>query len=215
MRRRAKPLPPSRRLTVTIDALGARGDGVPLTAPGDVALIEARGERARVIELVEQSPHRAQPPCMHYGACGGCTLQHVDEDFYCAWKRERVVEALTRAGLGDARVREIIVTPAATRRRATFAARRRRGSVILGFNERLSSNVVDLKNCLILHPDILSRLDGLRALALALGAPVFDIAVTACRNGLDIDIVCAKLDEPLGVFFKKWLLATRPLSTLQ
>lgn len=213
MRRRAKPSSPAKRLTVSIGEIGARGDGVahadgreifvPLTAPGDVALIEARGERGCLIELIEQSPNRAPPPCPHYGACGGCALQHVDEVFYRAWKRERVIEALARAGLGDVPVNDLVATPPATRRRATFAVRRLKGGVVLGFNERQSSNIVDLKKCLILHPDLLARLGGLRALAVSLGAPSFDLAVTLCRNGLDIDITGARMEEPRGAALLK------------
>jgi len=213
LRRRAKPSPPAKRLTVSIGEIGARGDGVahadgreifvPLTAPGDVALIEARGERGCLIELIEQSPNRVAPPCPHYGACGGCALQHVDEVFYRAWKRERVIEALARAGLGDVPVNDLVATPPATRRRATFAVRRLKGGVVLGFNERQSSNIVDLKKCLILHPDLLARLSGLRALAASLGAPSFDLAVTLCRNGLDIDITGARMEEPRGAALLK------------
>ncbi|HXI86709.1 MAG TPA: hypothetical protein VNH64_04585, partial [Parvularculaceae bacterium] len=102
---RSKPHnePAPRRATVDVAEIGAQGDGVafidgeivyvPLTAPGDRALIEARGDRATLIELVDESLHRSAPPCPHYGRCGGCALQHVTKDFCLEWKRARVALA--------------------------------------------------------------------------------------------------------------------------
>lgn len=209
MRRRAKKSgPPARRLTLAIDEIGARGDGVgrvdggqifvPLTAPGDLARVEAQAERGRLLELVEESHFRSPPSCVHYGACGGCALQHVSEDFYESWKRRRVVEALARAGLAETPIDELVTAPAASRRRATFAVRRAGKRVVAGFNERLSSRVVDMTACDILHPHLQARLSDLKALAGAVDAVSFDLAVTLCRNGLDVDIVGAKRAELIG-----------------
>ena len=76
---------------VTIEAIGARGDGVarlgaarvfvPLTLPGDRLRVRIAGRRGdglvgEPVEWLEQAP-RAEPPCPHFGACGGCQLQHV------------------------------------------------------------------------------------------------------------------------------------------
>lgn len=207
MRRRArKPEPPARRARLEIVEIGAQGDGVghdegapvfvPLTAPGDVATVEIRGERGRVVELIENSPHRGEPPCPHYGECGGCALQHVNEGFYRAWKRDRVVGALARAGLGETPVEEIVRAPAASRRRAVFAARRGSGRVVFGFNRRRSADLVDIATCHVLHPDLLARLPALKTFAAEVPAGCFDFAVTLCRNGLDIDIAGERLAEP-------------------
>jgi 23S rRNA (uracil1939-C5)-methyltransferase len=210
-RRVRKTEPPARRARLAIAEIGAQGDGVgydgaapvfvPLTAPGDIVEAEIRGERGRLVELVEESPHRCAPPCPHYGRCGGCALQHVREDYYRAWKRERIVSALERAGLGAALVGELVSTPAASRRRATFAAQRTGQGVVLGFNERRSERIADIGGCLILHPDLLARLPTLKALSSSLPAARFDLAVTLCRNGLDVDVEAAALEEPRGTAF--------------
>ena len=80
-------------LEVAIEKLVTGGDGlarhegqavfVPLTAPGDrvrVAVKERRKGfvRATVDEILEPGPGRQDPPCPHYGQCGGCDLQHLD-----------------------------------------------------------------------------------------------------------------------------------------
>lgn len=160
----------------------------PLTAPGDVAEIEVRGERGTLLGLVEASPHRVDAPCIHFGFCGGCSLQHVAPDFYRAWKRDRVALALAREGLGDLEVGGLLETPAATRRRAVFAVRRLRERAVIGFNARRSSEIIDLDRCLILHPDLHRRLPGLKALAKGIDAPAFDLSATLCDNGLDVAI---------------------------
>ena len=167
------PKPPQ-RVTVSIDAIGAQGEGVatfgekriytPLTAPGDVAVIDLSGDHGVLVGLQQESPHRAQPPCRHYGVCGGCALQHVNDDFQRDWKRQRVVSALARVGMADPAdaetIAQTVTTPAASRRRATFSVQRARGAVVLGFNMRRSKEIVALEDCRILHPDLLTRLEG-------------------------------------------------------
>lgn len=76
----------------TIDKLVTGGAGlgrcgslaafVPLTAPGD--RVRARVVRrkksfveAELVELLQPGQDRVAPPCPHYGACGGCDLQHL------------------------------------------------------------------------------------------------------------------------------------------
>jgi 23S rRNA (uracil1939-C5)-methyltransferase len=175
-----------------IERLGARGDGiarhqgrnvyVPFTAPGDrvrVVLAGARGEgiAARLVEIVRPSPARAHPVCRHFGACGGCTLQHVGADAYAEAKRATVVEALARHGLGAAPVAPLQRLPPGTRRRARFAVRRGR----IGFQARASHDVVALEECAVLAPAIVALLPALRGLRGNDG-----YAVTLADSGLDV-----------------------------
>ncbi|MCH8926411.1 MAG: hypothetical protein IH924_09815, partial [Proteobacteria bacterium] len=124
----------------TVEGLGAGGDGIatladgrraflPYAAPGDLVratFAPARGGElaGTVTEVLRQGEGRAQPVCPHFGTCGGCTLQHLEDGLYAAWKRETVIKALARHGLGDAPVEPLVRTPPASRRRARFTARR-------------------------------------------------------------------------------------------
>src|SRR5687768_15190773 len=91
------------RAEFLIESVGARGDGiarlggsrvfVPFALPGE--RVEARivgrvpdGLVARVERWIEESPERGQAPCAHFGACGGCALQHWSDAGYAAWKVE-------------------------------------------------------------------------------------------------------------------------------
>lgn len=118
---------------VTIERLGAGGDGVaengtlfvPFTLPGERAYVELEtdGKHARLVELIEPSPDRIGPICPHFGTCGGCALQHLEQEAYLRWKREQVVTALRARGL-DVEIEEVRAVPIGTRRRASFALAR-------------------------------------------------------------------------------------------
>ena len=66
---------------VTIEAMGARGDGVaridgapvyiPLVLPGELVRVSIEGERGRLVKVLQASPDRTDPPCSHFGSCGG------------------------------------------------------------------------------------------------------------------------------------------------
>src|SRR5262249_56257757 len=94
---------------MVIGAMGARGDAIaageehpiyaPFTLPGERVRARVLGERAELLEVLSPSPERQAPACKHFGRCGGCQLQHWQEAPYLAWKRQRVVEALSKRGL--------------------------------------------------------------------------------------------------------------------
>ncbi|MEZ5892923.1 MAG: hypothetical protein R3C58_07250 [Parvularculaceae bacterium] len=197
-RGRKRTAAPARIATARIDVIGARGDGValidgekvfvPLSAPGDEARIACCGERGEIEALLTKSPHRAAPPCVYYGQCGGCALQHVTAEFYREWKRKLAVDALARESFDGAIVAPLVLCAPASRRRATFAVRRTAGGLVFGFNARASAQIVNIETCLVLAPELGALVPALCALAEA--APsrwrVFDMAVTLCDNGADV-----------------------------
>lgn len=148
------------------DGIAPSGNGriyVDRTLPGD--RVRARVHKAGgilrgdLIEVLEASRHRVPPPCPHYDICGGCTLQHAEESFYREWKQGVVRAALARQGVTPAAWRDPVFLPAGTRRRATFAAVRKKDRVTLGYFRRRSHAVADIATCLIADPAVM----GLRA----------------------------------------------------
>lgn len=96
-------------------------------------------------------------------------MQHLADHAYRAWKRGQVAIELGHRGLANAPLDPLIAVPAPTtddagRRRAIFAAVKRAGEVILGFNARGSDQVVDIDRCLLLTPAINRRLEPLSRL---------------------------------------------------
>jgi 23S rRNA (uracil1939-C5)-methyltransferase len=111
--------------------------------------------RARVVEVVDASPDRVEPPCPHVGrGCGGCDLQHVRADAQPGLKRAIVVDALRRIGRLAAAEEVVRTGPvlAASGYRTTV-----RGAVVdgrFGFRSAGSHDVVDIDHCLVAHPAV-------------------------------------------------------------
>ncbi|MGV8840904.1 MAG: class I SAM-dependent RNA methyltransferase [Bauldia sp.] len=190
---------PASRETLRIATLGHSGDGiaetpegrvfVPFALPGETVLAERRGDRAAMAEIVVASPDRVTPPCPHFGACGGCSLQHFAPAAYLAWKRDQVVAAFAQRGI-DAPVGPMIAAPPASRRRAVFTAEREGRDVRLGFNREGSHDVVSIPDCKVLLPAIVRALPMLTAIAGPLVPPGRRgrVTVLATESGLDIAI---------------------------
>ncbi len=156
--------------------------------------------------------------CIHFGVCGGCTLQDLSPSQYRERKRGAVIRALTKHGLGDVEVGELIAVPRATRRRAVFKIARKDGATQVGFHALQSHAIVDLRECLILTPRLVTLASGLRALmdtVLSNGQHA-EAHVTEADNGVDIGFrasvqlkpsltaALAKAAPPMGVIRIQW-----------
>ena len=181
---------------LTIEALGAQGDGiardaqgraifVPFALPGEVVAIEAEGP-AR--QIGQPSPARAEPPCPHFTVCGGCLTQHMSDALYASWKRDLVVAAFAERGLSDADIADLVRTQGGSRRRAVLTARRVQGQVELGYHARRSHALIDIATCPVLSPEIVQALGPLRQLVAALGVAEARLTVLATPAGLDIAV---------------------------
>ncbi len=193
--------------TLTIDHLGAQGDGVavtpsgpvyvPFALPGEVVEAEVRKGRASRVKLQQAAPERAEPVCRHFADCGGCAVQHLEQEAYRAWKRDKVERALQARGI-DVAVEPLVACPPQTRRRVTFTARRLGSDILLGFNAAQTHRIVVIEECPVATPVITGALDDLRDLAKAIAATPkpFHMTVTETVSGLDIAVVGAgKLGE--------------------
>ena len=182
---------------VTIERIGAGGDGiaatsagsayVPFSLPGEVANVALENGRATLMALLEPSPERIAPACRHFEECGGCTLQHWQDRAYQDWKRSLVHDALAGRGL-TFMLDPLVPCAPQTRRRAVFAVRTSERGAVLGFNKHLSHELIDIAECPVTVPEIVSRLDDLRELVAVLGGGMkpFKLTVTLTASGLDI-----------------------------
>lgn len=192
--------------TIEIERLGAQGDGVsasgvfaPLTLPGETARGAVERGRMAAPEIVSRSPDRASPPCPHFGACGGCALQHASDAYLAGWKRDLIAAALAARGLTGVEMRETVTSPPRSRRRAAFAARRTKKTVVAGFHRRASDGIVALDACEVLRPELFAALPAIRDAA-RLGAPrkgAIRAVASVSEGGVDLSIEEAKaLDGP-------------------
>ncbi len=169
----------------TILRVAARGEGV--TESGRHAAFAAPGDLLRTDGVVVAGPHHATPPCRHFPECGGCQLQHLDDESYGRFVVERITGALAGQGL-DAPLRPPHLSPPNSRRRATFHAERRGSAIILGFSEGSGSTLIDLAECHVVRAEIFQTLKPLRGLLRELVKPKrrADVHVTLADQGLDI-----------------------------
>lgn len=190
----------------TITRIGLKGDGitkedifVPFALPGETYRGETINNQLASAERLNDSPERTTPPCPHFGTCGGCALQHASDAFLAEWKADTISRALKAQGL-EAELKTTSTSPPASRRRATFSARRTRKTTQVGFHRRGSDEIFSLEECPLLRPEILAALPACHALA-GLGASrkgEIKISATHSAAGPDIDVREAKaLDGPL------------------
>ena len=175
---RLPPAPPPEE--TIISRVGADGDGIgtladgsplyiPFALPGERVVARpmsrhAEGWIASADTILEPSPDRVAPRCTHFGVCGGCVAQHWAEPGYRAWKIGLLQAGLRRAGYGDAPIDPIVAGMPGSRRRIDLAVRRLPAGVRLGLHRARSSEVVDLTDCTVLHPDLFALIAPLRAL---------------------------------------------------
>jgi 23S rRNA (uracil1939-C5)-methyltransferase len=192
---------------LTIDHVGHRGDGVCLDAREAIYVPFALGgetvevehvvghhpDRRKLLAVDIASPERIEPFCPHFGLCGGCAIQHWQQEPYRAWKRNIIVETLAQAGL-DCEVAPLVDAHGAGRRRVTLHGRLGTHEILkVGFAAASSHDVIPIHRCPILDPALEGALDAAWAIAepltskMAVTKPL-DIQVTATANGLEVDV---------------------------
>jgi 23S rRNA (uracil1939-C5)-methyltransferase len=205
---------------LSVESLDLEAQGVAHNAQGKVVFIEGAlpGERVQVhvhrrknnweqgtmTVLGGESTHRVRPPCPHFGlqpgACGGCKMQHLHVGAQVAVKQRVVEDALWHIGkLKPERVLRPIEGPAwGYRERARLSVRHvvKKGCVLVGFHERKSSYVADIRTCKVLAPQVSALLLPLRELIASMEQrdrlPQIEVAV-----GSDHTVLVLRHLEPL------------------
>jgi 23S rRNA (uracil1939-C5)-methyltransferase len=195
---------------LAIERVGARGDGiaqyrggpvfVPFTVPGDHvrARLGARrhgGREGFVVDWLASGPGRAAPRCRHFGTCGGCALQHLDDASYRRIKLQKLHTALERVGIDPGIVGPMRLVPPERRRARLGLVRPRdpRLPVRVGYRERFRHDLIDLTECPVLERPIFVVIGGLRQVAHELVPPggSAEAALTRTDSGIDLMIEAA------------------------
>jgi 23S rRNA (uracil1939-C5)-methyltransferase len=165
--------------------IAARGDGVtssgrhvPFGVPGDAILDDG---------ALAPGPHHQEPPCRHFPECGGCQLQHADDDAYRDYLVSRIETALAQHGL-ETEIRGPHLSPANTRRRATLRALKVGKGAVFGFNAEKSHRIIDMRECHILRPELFALVAPLRELLGGLLKPkrAAEVQLTLLDQGADV-----------------------------
>lgn len=129
-------------------------------------------EQAALVEVHRESAQRVRPRCPHFGlhegACGGCKMQHLHVGAQVAIKQRVLEDNLWHLG----KVKPDTILPAIQgpdwgyRWRARFSVRhvRKKETVLVGFHERKSRYVADIRECHVVPKHVSDLLLPLRAL---------------------------------------------------
>jgi 23S rRNA (uracil1939-C5)-methyltransferase len=204
-------------LILHVDSLEAEGRGVARSPEGKVVFVEGAlpGEdvafalatrkssydTGKASAILRSSSGRREPRCPHFGMCGGCATQHADSQTQMAAKQRGLEENLARIGKVTAETMLPIVYGEewGYRQRARLSVRRvpQKGGVLVGFRERRSTYVADMRECPVLPPHIGALIVPLRELVEKLSVrarlPQIEVAV-----GDDTDVLVFRHLDPLS-----------------
>jgi 23S rRNA (uracil1939-C5)-methyltransferase len=157
-------------------------------------------ENAQLLSVIKPSGLRVQPKCIHFGVCGGCSMQHLDAAAQVAVKQRILEDNLERIGKVEP---ETILPPIhgmpwGYRQRARLSVRyvQKKGKVLVGFHEKRSSYVADMTRCEILPPKISALIPKLSELVdgLSIRERLPQIEV-ACGDKVDV-LVIRNMEPP-------------------
>lgn len=151
-------------------------------------------ENAVVSAVLRPAVARVQPRCQHFGVCGGCAQQHVDVATQVAVKQRVLEDALWHIGkVKPDQVLSPVHGPAwEYRHRARFTVRdvAKKGGVLVGFHEKRSSFVADMRSCEVVPARISALLPALRTLIESLSIrrrlPQIELAI---GEGADVLVI--------------------------
>ena len=183
-------------MELTVERLSPRGEGladgvtIPRTLPGETVEGAVEAGRMAAPRILSPVAERVRAPCPHYGACGGCALQHGSDAFVAEWKADRVIGALRARGI-DGEVARVRTSPPNARRRATLSARRLKSGPIAGLHARASDTVIRIPDCRLLLPSLIAAIPAAEAAA-ALGASrkgELSVTLTDSEAGIDMAVI--------------------------
>ena len=190
----------------------ARVDGktvfVSGALPGEqvVAKLRKRHRRfdeAEVVELITRSPHRVEPRCQHFGACSGCSFQHLEATSQLASKQQVLAENFERIGkvAPQSWLPPLSGEPWGYRRKGRLSVRNvlKKGRVLVGFREESNpAFVADIQRCEVVDPALGPKIGLLAELIQSLDA-INDIPQIEFAGGDDTMALVFRHLQPLSV----------------
>ncbi len=179
-RRRRRQLPEP--CVVDIEAMSHEGRGIAHIDGKTVFVFGAlEGEEVRIqirktsrnydeaitLDVIQPSELRITPKCEAFEVCGGCSLQHMDNDEQVAFKQRSLLEMMSHAGIEIEQVISPLRSqPWGYRRKARLGVKfvRKKGRVLVGFRERNTPYLADMSRCEVLIPQVGHRLQDLAEL---------------------------------------------------
>lgn len=203
-------------MTVLIESLDREGRGIARVEgkaifiegglPGETVSYSSyrrkpNYEQAIATAIHEPSAERELPRCPHFGVCGGCSMQHLEVHAQVAAKQRVLEDSLWHIGKvrPEVMLRAIYGLAWGYRHRARISVRLvpKKGGVLVGFHERRSSFIADMRSCEVLPRSVSDLLLPLRGLIAGLSNPTrlpqIELAV-----GEAVTVLVLRILDPLS-----------------
>ncbi|MDB5762421.1 MAG: rlmD [Herminiimonas sp.] len=166
---------------------------------------KAKWEAATLIAVHRESALRVKPKCVYFGTCGGCAMQHLEPTAQVAAKQRVLEDNLGHIGKVKA---EIMLRPIhgptwSYRYRARLSVRNvpKKGGMLIGFHERKSTFITDMKTCEVVPSNVSAMLVPLRRLIASLSifdqVPQIELAIGE-GEGIKITAMVLRIMAPLS-----------------
>jgi 23S rRNA (uracil1939-C5)-methyltransferase len=170
---------------------------VDFALPGERVMFKytktsSKFDEGMAVEVLEASTDRVEPPCEHFGVCGGCSLQHMHADAQIQAKQNTLLNHLQHmAQVEPETVLEPLLGPTlGYRYKARLGVRyvAKKEKVLVGFREKSSAFLANLNSCKVLHASVGERLEQLGCLIMGMEArqtiPQIEVAVSDTKTTL-------------------------------
>ena len=171
------------RVSLTIHDIAFGGEGVgrieqmvvfvPFVITGEtveaeITEVKKNFARAKLLRVLTPSPHRVEPECRYFGACGGCQYQHVDYAEQLRMKHKQISDLFERVGrISPQVVQPVLPCPAPYGYRNRIMIRSqwngREKKLEIGFIRADNKFVEDIEECRIAEPALNEQIKEVRA----------------------------------------------------
>lgn len=178
-------------LDLTIDDLSPEGRGLAKyngkvvfvrdALPGEEVKAEVLEDRENMIsakstEIIKASPDRVQGEDAKWARNGYARLANMKYDKQLAFKKEKIERLLSKAGLDDIKVEDVIASPLqkAYRNEVVFPVRKVNGQIEIGVYESRTNKFVVLNEFVLTNDEIAHTLLSVRDILRQLNISVYD-----------------------------------------
>ena len=157
-------------------------------------------DQATTLEVIKPSPLRITPRCEAFQVCGGCSLQHVDNDDQVDLKQQSLLDMMAHAGLEPEQLLPALRGAAwGYRNKARLGVKHvvKKGRVLVGFRERNTPYIADMRRCEVLLPAVGHQLELLSELVEELDARALIPQIEVAADAEHVQLVFRHL-QPLS-----------------
>ncbi len=158
-------------------------------------------------QVIEASPYRVEPECPHFDLCGACVLQHFASQQQILAKQQVLLENLQHIGKVTATglLEPLVANAWGYRRKARLGVKyvEKKQRLLIGFREKHTPYLADLKQCLVLEPKVGQQLTLLQQtfnqLTIKRQIPQLEIAVGEQTTAIVIRVLALPTDTDKAI----------------